>query len=358
MLFGAGRDAFSGSTVLSTCPPLDRICDRGIISRQRTIHARPDPPCPAPNDPNVIPLSTADAPDPRLLGGAISIGNFDGVHQGHALLIDRLRKLAGRIGGPAVAITFDPPPAAILRPEGVPPPLTTIARREALLRRCGADAVVVVKTSPELLSQSAETFFEGVVRRKLQARGMVEGPNFFFGHNREGNPHLLRRMCSQAGIECEIIDPTTAGDRMISSTRIRELLQRGQVADANELLTAPYQLAGVVVPGAGRGRTLGFPTANLNEIVTLIPGRGVYACHAAVEGAQCLAAVHIGPNPTFADTADKVEVHLLDFSGDVYGCRIELEFVSQIRQVQQFATSEALQKQLTDDIDEARRCLR
>ena len=314
-------------------------------------------PCPAPIDAIVIPLSTADAPDPRLLGGAISIGNFDGVHRGHALLIKRLCRLAERIGGPAVAVTFDPPPAAILRPGQVPPPLTTIARREALLRRCGATGVVVIRTTADLLKQSPETFFRSVVQGGLQARGMVEGPNFFFGRDRAGNPHLLQRMCGESEIECEIVEPTTADNRMVSSTRIRELLRCGDVQMANQLLTAPYQLQGTVVRGAGRGRTLGFPTANLAEIPTLIPAPGVYACRALIAGQPHAAAVHIGPNPTFGDNSTKVEVHLLDFSQNLYGEPIDLEFHGQVREVRQFSGAAALQAQLSDDLQQVRRCL-
>lgn len=305
----------------------------------------------------MIPLSTADAPDPRLLGGAISIGNFDGVHRGHALLIARLCRLAERIGGPAVAVTFDPPPAAILRPGQVPPSLTTIARREALLRRCGADGVVVIRTTADLLKQSPETFFRSVVQGGLQARGMVEGPNFFFGRNRAGNPHLLQRMCREAEIECEIVEPLTAAERMVSSTRIRELLRQGDVRTANQLLTAAYQLQGMVVRGAGRGRTLGFPTANLAEIPTLIPAPGVYACRALIAGEPHAAAVHIGPNPTFGDDRTKVEVHLLDFSQNLYGEQLELEFHCQVREVRQFPDAEALRGQLAADLQQVRRCL-
>lgn len=313
----------------------------------------------------MIPLSTADAPDPRLLGGAISIGNFDGVHQGHARLIQRLRGVAERIGGPAVAVTFDPPPAAILRPGQVPPPLTTIARRDALLRRCGADAVVVIKTTADLLQQSPETFFRTLVQGTLQARGMVEGPNFFFGRNRAGNPHLLQRMCAQAGIECEIAEPTTLGERMISSTRIRDLLRQGDVVAANELLTAPYELCGVVVPGAGRGERLGFPTANLAEIATLVPAAGVYACWVSVDqqhptsqlGGAYGAAVHIGPNPTFGENASKVEVHVLDFAGDLYRRSVQVQFVAPVRGVQRFDSAADLREQLHRDLQVVRRLL-
>jgi len=302
----------------------------------------------------VIPLSTADSPDARLLGGAISIGNFDGVHLGHAALLSRLRTLADQIGGPAVAVTFDPPPASLLRPGQIPPQLTTISRREGLLRRCGVDGVVVIRTTPDLLSQTPEAFFQAVVVGSLQARGIVEGPNFFFGRNRAGNPHLLAKLCGQAAIECEIVQPETSGDRMVSSTRIRELLSEGEVARASQLLTARYRIEGRVGAGAGRGRTLGFPTANLSQVMTLVPGVGVYACWALFEGQAYPAAVNVGANPTFGEYDYKIEVHLIDFSGDLYDCLLEIEFVTRIRPVQHFSSSESLKAQLDHDISQIR----
>lgn len=305
----------------------------------------------------VIPLSPADSPDVRLLGGAISIGNFDGVHRGHAVLAARLRAMADRIGGPAVAVTFDPPPASLLRPEQSPPQLTTISRREQLLRRCGVDGVVVIGTTRALLQQSPEDFFQSLVVGSLQARGMVEGPNFFFGRNRAGNPTMLHRLCDQSGVLCEIAEPETIDDRMVSSTRVRQLLVDGEVAQAGQILTAPYRLSGTVISGAGRGRLLGFPTANLSEIVTLVPGAGVYACWAMVDGRSFGAAVNIGPNPTFDEARHKVEVHLLDFAGNLYDRSIAIDFVSRIRPVKQFCSGQSLQQQVAADLEEIRQVL-
>jgi len=305
----------------------------------------------------LIPLSTADSPDARLLGGAISIGNFDGVHRGHAALVARLRAMADQIGGPAVAVTFDPPPASLLRPGQLPPQLTTISRREELLRRCGVDGVVVIRTTRELLQQSPEIFFHSLVVGSLQARGMVEGPNFFFGRDRAGNPTMLRRLCHQSAIQCEIAEPETIGHRMVSSTRVRQLLTDGEVAEAGQILTAPYRISGTVISGAGRGRLLGYPTANLGEIVTLVPGAGVYACWAMVDGKSVGAAVNIGPNPTFGESQHKVEVHVLDFAGDLYSRSIAIDFVSRVRAVKQFSSGQSLQQQLAIDLAEIRQVL-
>lgn len=306
----------------------------------------------------MIPLSTADAPDPRLLGGVISIGNFDGVHLGHARLIRHGRELAEQIGGPVVAVTFDPPPAAILRPAALPPALTTLQRRDELLRACGVDGVVVIRTTAELLAQGPETFFRKLVQGSLQARGMVEGPNFFFGKDRAGNPKLLTRLCEQAELECRIIEPTTDQGALISSTRIREGLRAGNVAEMATLLTQPYRLTGRVATGSGRGRKLGFPTANLTDIATLVPGPGVYSCWASVGGERYPAAVHIGPNPTFAEVQSKVEVHLLDFGGDLYDRRLDVDFIDRVRGIETFPSGSDLQRQVSNDLLKVRETLR
>jgi len=292
-------------------------------------------------------------------GGAISIGNFDGVHRGHAALITRLRAMADSIGGPAVAVTFDPSPAAVLRSSNVPPQLTTIARRTELLRSCGADLVLACQTDADLLSQSAEDFFRRLVVDELRARGVVEGPNFFFGKDRRGNTEMLMQLCETHRIAIEIVDPRLEGDAWVSSTRIRDLIGSGDVMKANALLTSPYQIRGTIVSGAARGRQIGFPTANLESIGTLIPGAGVYACRAWLDDGKLHdAATHIGPNPTFGDKAVKVEVHLLDFSGDLYGDDLNVQFLSRIRGVERFASTEALTTQLRLDIDAIRDRLR
>lgn len=300
-----------------------------------------------------------DLVDDRCMRGAISIGNFDGVHQGHAALISRLKVMADQIGGPAVAVTFDPSPAAILRPDVVPPQLTTIARRVELLRSCGADRVVVCKTDQALLNQTAEAFFQNLVMKELAARGVVEGPNFYFGKRRAGDTQLLRQLCHDNGIAIEIVSPQSDGESLISSTRVRELLAAGNVAEANRLLTSPYAIRGEIIRGSARGRQIGFPTANLDNVKTLVPGAGVYACRVWRDGDFLAdAAANIGPNPTFGENASKIEVHLLDFEGDLYGCDLEVEFHSRIRGVVCFDSAKALTDQLALDIGKIRLQLR
>jgi riboflavin kinase/FMN adenylyltransferase len=294
---------------------------------------------------------TADSHDSAFQGGAISIGNFDGVHRGHATLFARLRAMADRFGGPAVAVTFDPSPAAILRPDVAPVPLTTITRRSTLIRQCGIDQVFVCKTDRGLLSQSPEQFFSQLVVERLAARGMVEGPNFFFGRNRAGDTRLLDQLCRGRGIALEIVSPHADATGLVSSTRIRELLSQGDVDQANQLLTQPYRIEGNVIRGAARGREIGFPTANLGDVITLVPGAGVYACRAYLASGEVVpAATHIGANPTFDEHVTKVEVHLIDYTGDLYGQSLEVEFISRVRGVMRFDSAPDLVAKLKDDV--------
>jgi riboflavin kinase/FMN adenylyltransferase len=300
-------------------------------------------------------------------GGAVSVGNFDGVHRGHAALMARLVSMAASIGGPAVAITFDPHPAAFLRPESLPPQLTEIDRRAELLQACGVDYVVVCRTSPALLRQSAVEFFRNVLIESVAARGMVEGPNFYFGRNREGNRDTLAELCRQHAMRLEIVAPTRqptasnsteAGAKpitMISSSEIRRRLLAGEIAAANDLLTAPYRLRGRVVRGDSRGKGLGFPTANLDDIPTLVPGAGVYATVCHLDGRRFLSATHIGPNPTFdLGGGGKVEVHLLDFEGDLYDRTLEIELIARVRDIVRFPSVDQLVRQLGRDMQTTR----
>jgi len=263
--------------------------------------------------------------------------------------------MATSLGGPAVAVTFDPSPAAILRPGGIPPQLTTIERRTQLLKQCGVDQVMVCKTDRNLLNQTPEEFFARLVIGELAALGMVEGPNFFFGRNRAGDTTLLSKLCMERGIELEVVEPQSDSASIISSTRVRELLVDGNVDEANRLLTAPYRLKGTVVHGAARGRWIGFPTANLSNVATLVPGPGVYGCRVLLgDGQSIAAATHIGPNPTFGDDGVKIEVHLLDFERDLYGAELEVDFIARVRGVIKFDSSADLIQQLKRDIAEIR----
>jgi len=282
--------------------------------------------------------------------GALAIGNFDGVHRGHGQIIRQLIALADRVGGPSVVFTFDPHPARLLHPEQPPMPLCSTERKVELLAALGVDAVLAYPTNREFLERNARDFFDHVVISRLDAKAMVEGTNFFFGHDRSGNVDVLRTFCGEAGLLLEIVEPIVLDDEPVSSTRIRRLIASGKLDEANLLLTAPYRVWGTVVRGAQRGATLGFPTANLGQPETLLPGEGIYAGCAWVDKQAWPAAISLGPNPTFAEARLKIEIHLVGFEGDLYGKVIEVDFLSRLRDIRQFDSAEMLVSQLHRDV--------
>ena len=291
-------------------------------------------------------------------GAYITIGNFDGVHRGHGRLIAELRSKADAAGVPALAVTFDPHPVALLRPDKAPAPLVWQDREYELLRAAGASEVAVFRTGPWLLDLTARAFFEQVVLGQFAARGLLEGPNFFFGLDRRGDVETLGRWCAEEGLAFNVAEPTFDDGRLISSSRIRQTLVEGDVAESRRLLGRPYRIRGRVTHGAGRGAGIGVPTANLDAVDTLIPGDGVYAARAFVQGDDSRswpAACNIGPNPTFGDRVRKVEAHLIDFRGDLYGQTVELDFLERLRLTRAFAGLDDLLGQIRLDVDATRR---
>jgi riboflavin kinase/FMN adenylyltransferase len=286
--------------------------------------------------------------------GAVTIGNFDGVHLGHARIIERLAAGARRLGRHAVVFTFDPHPAQVLRPGQGPPPLCSIDRKAQLLGELGADAVIAYPTDKAFLKLGAEAFFDQIVRDGLHARAMVEGPNFFFGRDRLGNIDLLGRFCRKAGISLEVVEPVVIDGALVSSSAVRALLAQGRVEQARRMLTKPYRIRGTVVRGAGRGTALGYPTANLAPIQTLLPGEGIYAGRALVDGRTWPAAVVLGPNPTFHEATQKVEIHLVDYAGSLYDRAIEVDFLARLRDIVRFGSVGELTAQMDRDIAAAR----
>ncbi len=278
------------------------------------------------------------------------MGNFDGVHLGHVRIIERLVAAARRVSGPAVAFTFDPHPAQLLRPDRCPSPLTWIERRAALLGELGVDAVIAYPTDDALLRLTARQFFDTILRDRLGVRAIVEGPNFRFGHDRQGTIETLRQLAAETGVAMEVVDAVFADGEAISSSRVRGLVAAGEVAVARRLLTRPYRLRGIVARGAGRGAQLGFPTANLAAITTVLPAHGVYGGAAHVAAERWPAAINIGPNPTFGETGTKVEIHLIGFSGSIYGEMVEVEFLDRLRDVRKFAGIGELRTQLNQDV--------
>jgi len=283
-------------------------------------------------------------------GGYASIGNFDGVHRGHQAMLNALTSRSRSDGVPAVAVTFDPHPIALLRPEATPPPLTSIEYRAELLGRYGVDVTIVLPTDRQLLALTAEEFFDRVVRGELHAKGLVEGSNFFFGRNRSGNVTVLRSLCAAHGLSLDVVPPVTVDEQLVSSSVIRSLIEAGDLGHAVRLLGHPYRVSGTVGRGAERGRTLGFPTANLFDVVTLTPANGVYAALAHTTDGRRAAAVNVGPNPTFGESSRKIEVHILDFEGDLYSQTLDVDFLDRVRDVKRFASGEELRTQLEHDV--------
>lgn len=302
-------------------------------------------------------LDWSEHPPPQFTGGAVTVGNFDGVHRGHQALVAAARKRAASVRGPSVAVTFDPPPHQVLHPGSERPPLTTIPQRAERLHAIGADHVVVLRTTPELLALSPEAFFEDVLVRQLDAKAIVEGYDFRFGRGRAGTNDTLRALCATAGIAFTEVPQLSVKGEPVSSSRVRAALVGGDVARAAELLDRNYSITGTVVTGAKRGRTIGFPTANLGDAPTVLPGNGVYAVRASVEGRTWPAAANVGPNPTFGEDARKIEVHLIDFEGDVYDRPMEVEFVARLRDTRPFTGVNELVAQLKRDVERAREVL-
>jgi riboflavin kinase/FMN adenylyltransferase len=293
----------------------------------------------------------------RARGAIVTIGNFDGVHLGHQRLLARLRAMGDAAGVPALAITFDPHPVALLRPEAAPVPLLWLEREIALLRDAGASEVAVFRTGRWLLELSAREFFDRVLTTQLAARGIVEGPNFAFGHDRRGDVRQLGAWCAEAGIDFEVVSAAVIDGQLISSSLIRECVSAGRVKDAAQFLGRPHRIRGSVGPGAGRGAGLGFPTVNLTAVDTLLPAEGVYAGFAWIEGQgpPWPAACNLGSNPTFGEKAKKVEAHLIGFAGDLYGRPVEIDFLERLRPTRTFSGPEELLAQIEADVAETRR---
>ncbi|MEE9403952.1 MAG: bifunctional riboflavin kinase/FMN adenylyltransferase, partial [Algisphaera sp.] len=301
------------------------------------------------------------ATSPATLPTVVTLGNFDGPHRGHLAIVAECRRLAdgGETPGRVVAVTFDPPPVAVLRPGTQPPQLASVVDRVAALRAAGADHVEVVTPTAELLAQSPEAFVADLVTQ-YHPVAVVEGPDFCFGRGRAGDMNLLEQLGKTHGFEAITVPRVTValGDQTVvpvSSSLVRWLVGRGRVADAAAALGRPFSLTAQVVRGEQRGRTLGFPTANLEAQALegfIVPADGVYAAWAQVEGRaeKVLAAVSIGVKPTFGQQTLTVEAHLVGFDGDLYDTSITLCFAQWVRGQYPFSGPDALKQQLHRDV--------
>ncbi len=287
----------------------------------------------------------------------VVVGTFDGVHLGHVRLVEEAARLARQRRARVVAITFNPRPAEILRPDVPSVYLCSLDERERLLRAAGADAIVVVPFTRELSQLSAEEFVRALVQN-LGMVALVGGPDLALGHGREGTADRLRAIGARLGFDVHVVSVLEREGTPVRTRTIRALLEQGDVARVPLLLGRPFRVEGVVVRGDGRGRAIGVPTANLEvDPRRALPANGVYAVRFLVDGHCWKGAANLGTRPTFAGTTRSLEVHLLDFSGDLYGQRVVVEFVRRLRPEQRFGSVDELVRQIQADVQEARRVL-
>ncbi len=291
----------------------------------------------------------------------LALGNFDGVHRGHVKIVERVRRVGEERGASALAMTFDPHPPQVIRPDKAPPLLMTTAQKLEALARAGIQGVAIVRFTAEMSRWEPETFVRVVLVEWMRVAEVWVGANFLFGRDRSGNFSTLRSLGARYGFRAEKIDPVRYKDFVVSSTRIRRLVAEGRVDEAGALLGRHYFLDGTIVEGAHRGQGIGFPTANLCVENELVPPAGVYATTAELDGVFHPSVSNVGVRPTFAaETAEGeppqavVETHLLDFGGDLYGRRMRLRFVQRLREERRFDTVEALRAQIAADCEQTR----
>jgi riboflavin kinase / FMN adenylyltransferase len=296
-----------------------------------------------------------DARPPRWQQPVLALGNFDGMHRGHLKIIERVRRGAEERASTAVAMTFDPHPSSIVRPDKAPLLLMTPAQKLEALSRAGMHGVAIVGFTRELASWDPETFVRAVLVEWLHVGEVWVGANFLFGKDRSGNFSTLRSLGARYGFRAEKIDPVRYKDFVVSSTRIRRLVAEGRMDEAGALLGHHYGIDGQVVQGRRRGRELGFPTANLCSENQLVPPHGVYVTVATIDGAAYPSITNLGKRPTFEDAeAAVIETHVMDFSRDLYGATVRLGFVMRLRDEKRFEGIDALKTQIEADRDRAR----
>ena len=289
-----------------------------------------------------------------------TVGTFDVVHRGHRLVLERLGAAARERGLPAVLVTFEPHPLLVVNPAAAPPLLTVGPERLEALAETAVDYVVVLPFTPRLAAYGAEEFVDVVLRERLGLRHLLVGYDHGFGRGRSGDATVLQALGSDRGFGVELVPPVEGADgRPISSTGIRRAIAGGDLVRAADGLGRPYGAAGRVVPGAGRGRTLGFRTLNVSLAGPhkLLPPEGVYAVRVQTPRGPFGGMMNLGPRPTFDEAETVLEAHLFDVDADFYGMAVRIDFVGRLRETRRFADAEALRRQLSVDEREARKLL-
>jgi riboflavin kinase / FMN adenylyltransferase len=296
--------------------------------------------------------------DPPLAGSAVTLGAFDGVHRGHQALLAHAVDAAKRLHLPAIAYTFDPHPAKVLAPKVAPRTLTSVEERVRLMLGYGADRVVVEPFDAAFSNITADDWVERYLVDRLRPVHVVVGFNFTYGKGRGGDPEHLREAGAKHGFAVEVIDAVVVEGIVVSSTRVREFLLEGNVEGATLMLGRPFAITGTVVQGDQRGRTIGFPTANVEPDHELLPEHGVYASRVELDGRARDAVTNIGKRPTFSGKRVTVETYVLDETQlDLYGKKIRVELISRLREERRFDGVDALKAQLAQDVDQARKVL-
>lgn len=300
-------------------------------------------------------LDGGSALPPHLAGGIVALGNFDGFHLGHQAVVGRAIAAARAAGRPAIVATFDPHPVRLFRPDAPPFRLTTLDQRERLFGAAGADAMLVFHFDAALAALTAEQFIDQRLVAAARIGGVVTGEDFTFGKAKGGNVALLAELGLRHGFAVETVGPVSLDGRTVSSSRIRDMLVAGQPRDAARLLTRPWAIEGIVTHGAKLGRTIGYPTANIDLGSYLRPAYGIYAVRGRLPDGRVLdGAANLGIRPSFEPPKELLEPFFFDFSGDLYGQRIEVELIDYLRPEAKFDTLAALTAQMERDCAQAR----
>lgn len=288
----------------------------------------------------------------------ITIGNFDGVHIGHQALFHQVIEKVRALQGTSIVMTFEPHPARVLKQNNHPPLITLYEQKIELIEKAGIDILICIHFTRKFASIPAKEFIEKILVDRIGMKAIVVGEDYTFGKNREGNLDLLKTYGKRLGFEVIVvrkIQMLNNSEDKISSTRIRELISDGKVAESQKLLGRHYQIRGTVMTGRDRGgRLLGFPTANINLYDELSPKTGVYAVTVECKGSKYKGVANIGYSPTFDDRIFTVEAHILDFNDDIYGQKIRVNFIKRLRDEKKFLNISELSKQIKKDIDKAR----
>ena len=303
-------------------------------------------------------LDGGSAVPERLRGGIVALGNFDGFHLGHQAVVGRAVERARATSRPVLVATFDPHPVRFFKPDAEPFRLTTLDQRERLFAAAGADAMIVFRFDAGLAATAPDAFIEHRLKRLIGAAGVVTGEDFTFGKGRGGNVEVLARLGAEHGLSVDAVAPVAQDGEAVSSSRIRDALREGDCDTAARLLTRPFAIEGVVEHGDKRGRTIGYPTANLSLGNYLRPRFGIYAVRGRLPDGRLLdGAANLGVRPTFEPPKELLEPYFFDFSGDLYGQTIEVELVSFLRPEAKFEDMNSLKRQMDRDCAEARRRL-